>query len=101
MTDPSSYICEPYCSFNYFNFDFLSSSLRVIEELTQEKHSLGLRVEELKVQVHNLSSSLKKKEWGTQVFVLPRLLICIFQTNLYQTIHTARTHVTPLKFHTT
>ncbi|XP_035509259.1 myomegalin-like [Morone saxatilis] len=34
---------------------------RVIEELTQQKHSLGLRVEELEVKVHNLSSTLKKK----------------------------------------
>ncbi|XP_042371964.1 myomegalin-like, partial [Plectropomus leopardus] len=35
---------------------------RVIEELTQQKHSLGLQVEELEVKVHNLSSPLKKKE---------------------------------------
>ncbi|KAK2835035.1 hypothetical protein Q5P01_015519 [Channa striata] len=35
---------------------------RMIEELKQEKHLLGLRVEELGVKVHSLSSSLKKKE---------------------------------------
>ncbi|KAL7397807.1 hypothetical protein ABVT39_028209 [Epinephelus coioides] len=40
----------------------LADKDRVIEELTQQKHSLGLRVEELEVRVHNLSSPLKKKE---------------------------------------
>ncbi|KAF6721984.1 Myomegalin [Oryzias melastigma] len=35
---------------------------RLIEELTQQKHSLGLRVEELQVRVQDLSSSLKEKE---------------------------------------
>lgn len=37
-------------------------SLRAIEELTQQKHLLGLRVEELEVKVHNLSCSPKKAE---------------------------------------
>ncbi|XP_075342190.1 myomegalin isoform X8 [Odontesthes bonariensis] len=35
---------------------------RVIEESSQQKHSQGLRVKELEAKVHNLSSSLKKKE---------------------------------------
>ncbi|TNN74750.1 Myomegalin [Liparis tanakae] len=35
---------------------------RVIEELVQEKQSLGLRVEQLEVKVHNLSSPLKRTE---------------------------------------
>ncbi|XP_070764950.1 myomegalin-like [Enoplosus armatus] len=44
----------------------LADKDRVIEELTQQKHSLGLRVEELEVKVHNLSSSLKKKDGGAE-----------------------------------
>ncbi|XP_030289749.1 myomegalin-like isoform X2 [Sparus aurata] len=39
----------------------LSDKDRVIEELTQQKHSLGLRVEELEVKVHNLFSSVQEK----------------------------------------
>ncbi|XP_075938706.1 myomegalin-like [Anarhichas minor] len=35
---------------------------RVIEELTQQKRSLGLRVDGLEVKVHNLSSPLKRQE---------------------------------------
>ncbi|RVE73744.1 hypothetical protein OJAV_G00034280 [Oryzias javanicus] len=42
---------------------------RLIEELTQQKHSLGLRVEELQVKVQDLSSSLKKKEREAEVFL--------------------------------
>nr|XP_040040238.1 myomegalin isoform X4 [Gasterosteus aculeatus aculeatus] len=39
---------------------------RVIEELTQQKHSLALRIEELEVKVHRLSSPLKRKERETE-----------------------------------
>ncbi|KAM4739252.1 myomegalin isoform 2-T2 [Anableps anableps] len=35
---------------------------RLIEDLMQQKQSLGLRVEELQVKVHDLSSSLKSRE---------------------------------------
>lgn len=41
--------------------------LREIEELTQQKHSLGLQVQELEVKVHNLSSLLEKKEEEAEV----------------------------------
>lgn len=50
------------------SFNLVSLSLyRVIEELTQQKHSLALRVEELEVEVCDLSSFLRKKEQETQV----------------------------------
>lgn len=45
----------------------------MIEELTQQKHSLGLRVEELEVKVHSLSSSLKKKEREAEVGLPPNV----------------------------
>lgn len=40
----------------------------MIEELTQQKHSLGLRVEELEVKVHNLFSSVQEKGKEAEVF---------------------------------
>ncbi|XP_071384816.1 myomegalin, partial [Centroberyx affinis] len=40
----------------------LTEKDRAIQDLTQEKNSLSLRVGELEVKVHDLSSSLQKKE---------------------------------------
>lgn len=40
----------------------------MIEELTLQKHSLGLRVEELEVKVHNLFSSVQEKGKEAEVF---------------------------------
>lgn len=50
----------------------LSPALRAIEELTQQKRSLALRVEELEAKLHDKSSSLKQKEAEAEV-CLPRL----------------------------
>nr|XP_020464733.1 myomegalin-like [Monopterus albus] len=44
----------------------LADKDRAIEELTQEKQSLRLRVEELEVEVHSLCTSLESKEWGAE-----------------------------------
>ncbi|KAI9523940.1 hypothetical protein NQZ68_022573 [Dissostichus eleginoides] len=40
----------------------LADKDRLIEELTQQKHSLSLQLEELQVKVHHLSSPAKSKE---------------------------------------
>ncbi|KAK5605669.1 hypothetical protein CRENBAI_008117 [Crenichthys baileyi] len=40
----------------------LTDKDRLIEDLKQQKHSLGLRVEQLQVKVHHLSSLLKNRE---------------------------------------
>ncbi|KAM6922019.1 myomegalin-like [Xenentodon cancila] len=41
---------------------------RVIQELTHQKHLLGLQIEKLEGKIHDLSSSLKKQERHTEVW---------------------------------
>lgn len=55
------------------NLPSLSPALRAIEELTQQKRSLALRVEELEAKLHDKSSSLEQEEAEAEV-CLPRLL---------------------------
>lgn len=52
-----------------------SLCLRAMEELTQQKLSLGLRVEELEAKLCHLSSVLQTKEREAEV-CLPRPLPC-------------------------
>lgn len=53
------------------NLPSLSPAVRVIEELTHQKHLLALQVEELEAKLHK-SSSLKQKEAEAEV-CLPHL----------------------------
>lgn len=48
----------------------LSPALRAIEELTLQKRSLALRVEELEAKLNDKSSSLKQKEAEAEVCLL-------------------------------
>lgn len=77
------------------NLPSLSPALRVIEELTQQKLSLALRVEELEAKLQDKSSSLKQKEAEAEV-CLPRLFplhfllaaSCLLLTHLNAHTHT-------------